>query len=235
MNISDRNAFPESWADVILGEVCLRIEKVTPKDNPQASIRYIDIGSIESTSNLITGYDEYELGAAPSRARQIIQAGDTLFSTVRTYLKKIAQVPDYLDGQIASTGFSVLRPCDAIDARYLFYSTLREEFIRPLNELQRGTSYPAVRNDDVLAQSIPIAPLNEQRRIVAKIEELFSKLDAGVAALEKAKALLKRYRQSVLKAAVTGELTRDWREANRDRLEPADQLLKRILAKRRRK
>ena len=57
-----------------------------------------------------------------------------------------------------------------------------------------------------------IAPSKEQQRIVAKIDELFSELDAGVASLKRARALLKRYRQAVLKAAVTGELTRDWRE-----------------------
>ena len=58
---------------------------------------------------------------------------------------------------------------------------------------------------------MPFAPLNEQRRIVAKIEELFSDLDAGVAALKRAKANLKRYRAAVLKAAVEGKLTEEWR------------------------
>ncbi|WPJ97529.1 restriction endonuclease subunit S [Coraliomargarita algicola] len=79
---------------------------------------------------------------------------------------------------------------------------------------------------------VPNPPLPEQRRIVAKIEELFSKLDAGVDALKKAKAQLKRYRQSVLAAAVTGELTKEWREANPD-TEPASELLERILKQRR--
>ncbi|MEZ6072279.1 MAG: restriction endonuclease subunit S [Pirellulales bacterium] len=79
----------------------------------------------------------------------------------------------------------------------------------------------------------PIAPLNEQRRIVAKIEELFSDLDAGVAALERAQANLKRYRASVLKAAVEGSLTAQWREQNPEDVEPASELLERILTERR--
>jgi type I restriction enzyme S subunit len=79
-----------------------------------------------------------------------------------------------------------------------------------------------------------IPPLNEQRRIVAKIEELFSDLDAGVAALERAKANLKRYRAAVLKAAVEGKLTESWRAENPD-TEPAAKLLERILAERRKK
>jgi type I restriction enzyme S subunit len=76
------------------------------------------------------------------------------------------------------------------------------------------------------------APLNEQRCIVAKIEELFSDLDAGVAALKRAKANLKRYRASVLKAAVEGKLTEQWR-AKHPATEPASALLARILQERR--
>jgi type I restriction enzyme S subunit len=75
---------------------------------------------------------------------------------------------------------------------------------------------------------IPLPPLPEQRRIVAKIEELFAKLDAGVAALKKVKAQLKRYRQAVLKHAFEGKLTAAWREAHNDELEPASVLLERI-------
>ena len=77
-------------------------------------------------------------------------------------------------------------------------------------------------------------PLNEQRRIVAKIDELFSDLDAGVAALERARANLKRYRAAVLKAAVEGKLTEQWR-AEHPATEPASKLLERILAERRKK
>ena len=100
---------------------------------------------------------------------------------------------------------------------------------------------------------IPLAPLEQQKRIVAKIEELFSHIDAGIAALNKAEQLLRQYRQSVLKAAVTGELTKEWREqrlkddvqgstsaagaggAGAAKLEPASQLLERILKERRQK
>lgn len=82
---------------------------------------------------------------------------------------------------------------------------------------------------------LPVPPLEQQKRIVAKIEELFSHIDAGIAALNKAKQLLKQYRQSVLKAAVTGELTKEWREQNKNKLEPASQLLERILQERRQK
>ncbi len=61
---------------------------------------------------------------------------------------------------------------------------------------------------------LPLAPLNEQRRIVAKLDELLSKVDACKARLDKIPAILKRFRQSVLAAACSGRLTADWREPN---------------------
>ena len=88
-------------------------------------------------------------------------------------------------------------------------------------------------NKGVLSRfPVPLAPLNEQLRIVAKIEELLSGLDAGVSALNRAKANLKRYRAAVLKAAVEGKLTEEWR-AKHPNIEPASKLLVRILAERR--
>jgi type I restriction enzyme S subunit len=91
-----------------------------------------------------------------------------------------------------------------------------------------------VNSTKLRALCFPLAPLNEQRRIVAKMEELFSDLDAGVAALERARANLKRYRAAVLKAAVEGRLTADWRQQH-PATEPASKLLDRILTERRRR
>ena len=111
---------------------------------------------------------------------------------------------------------------------------MADEFVNRLTPLQRGTSYPAVRDEDVKRQIIEIPPAREQERIVAKIDELFSELDAGVASLKRAKALLKKYRQAVLKAAVTGELSRNWRERHQGEIrESGAELLQRILKARR--
>ncbi len=82
---------------------------------------------------------------------------------------------------------------------------------------------------------VPVPPLPEQHRIVAKIEELFTKLDAGINALRRVQAQLKRYRQSVLKAAFEGKLTEAWRAEHQDEIEPASVLLKRVLKERREK
>jgi len=99
----------------------------------------------------------------------------------------------------------------------------------------KQTTNLASINKGVLSRfPVPLAPVNEQRRIVDKIEELFSDLDAGVAALERIRANLKRYRAAVLKAAVEGRLTEEWR-AKHPNNEPATKLLQRILAERRKK
>jgi type I restriction enzyme, S subunit len=73
---------------------------------------------------------------------------------------------------------------------------------------------PGLNREDAYRLPVMLPPLNEQRRIVDKIETLFARLDKGEEAVRAVQVQLKRYRQSVLKAAVTGELTREWRAAN---------------------
>jgi type I restriction enzyme S subunit len=130
-------------------------------------------------------------------------------------------------------GLAALRPLGGADSRYYLY--LIRRYQGDLAALGTGTTFEAISGDTLKNFIVPIAPPEQQKRIVAKIEELFSHIDAGIAALNKAKQLLKQYRQSVLKAAVTGELTKQWREDNKDKLEPASQLLERILQERRQK
>lgn len=97
-----------------------------------------------------------------------------------------------------------------------------------------GTAQPKLNQVNLNRIPVPIAPLPEQNRIVGRIEELVSELEAGVAALKRAKANLKRYRAAVLKAAVEGKLTEEWRAKNPPK-EPAAKLLERILKERRKK
>lgn len=105
--------------------------------------------------------------------------------------------------------------------------------IKPLAEsVASGTTFLELSGAKAKKLPIPIAPLEQQKLIVTKIEELFSHIDAGIAALNKSKALLKQYRQSVLKAAVTGELTKQWREENKEKLESARVLRSRLQSER---
>lgn len=95
----------------------------------------------------------------------------------------------------------------------------------------RGTTIAGVTKKQLSELPFGLPPLAEQRRIVAKIEEFLTQLDAGVVGLDKAKAQLQRYRQAVLKAATEGELTKEWREAHKSAFEPASVLLERISQK----
>jgi len=99
-------------------------------------------------------------------------------------------------------------------------------------EYVTGTTRLKLNQARMRVMPVPLPPLPEQRRIVAKIEELFTQLDAGVAALLAVKAQLQRYRQAVLKHAFEGKLTAAWREAHKGELEPAAELLARIQAER---
>lgn len=140
------------------------------------------------------------------------------------------------DGEISLlSSVCMLRPRrELLEGGFLRYYLSSPQGYRSLTGQMSGTAIKRIVLHKVRDTPAPIAPLAEQRKIVETIDELFSDLDAGVAALERAKANLKRYRASVLKAAVEGKLTAEWRARNKD-VEPASELLKRILAERRKK
>lgn len=114
--------------------------------------------------------------------------------------------------------------------KFLFYFFKHIE--NQLDEKGTGSTFRAISGDVVKSFPILVPPLNEQHRIVTKIEELFSELDNGIAALKTAREQLKVYRQAVLKHAFEGKLTAQWREDNADKLETPEQLLARIQTER---
>ncbi|MBG53093.1 MAG: hypothetical protein CML99_11860 [Rhodobiaceae bacterium] len=128
---------------------------------------------------------------------------------------------------------SALHPVHGINAKYFGYFFQTKSYRKHVSYFAKGSNINNLKRDHITELEFPLAPLNEQRRIVEKIETLFAQLDKGEEAIRQTQKLLRTYRQSVLKAAVTGELTRDWREANKDKLEPASDILARILKTRR--
>ncbi len=212
VNGHKKNGLPKGWEWIELGKLCEKISKIrTTGQDQEREFFYLDIGSIDNTENKIIGHKTYKWKDAPSRAQQIVQKDDVLFSTVRTYLKNIALVDSSLyNNQIASSGFTVLRGKKGLlHPKFLFYRTISNDFLEPLNKLQTGSSYPAVRDKDVLSQEIPIPPYDVQQQIVSKIEELFSELDKSIEQLKTTQQQLKVYRQSVLKRAFEGKLTNE--------------------------
>jgi type I restriction enzyme S subunit len=151
---------------------------------------------------------------APSRARKQVAAGDILVSMTRPNLNAVAMVPKELDGQIASTGFDVLRPIVGVDPRWIGYLVRTEAFVEAMSDLVQGALYPAVRSKDVRAHVVPLAPQTEQTRIANQLDTLLARVQACNDRFDAIPALLKRFRQTIYMAATSGTLTQDWRAAN---------------------
>lgn len=123
-------------------------------------------------------------------------------------------------------GFKSLVPVTGIYNEFLYYYFKAAKHLA--DERATGTTFREISGTAFGKLLFPLAPENEQHRIVAKIEELFSELDKGIESLKTARQQLKIYRQAVLKHAFEGKLTAQWREENKGKLETADQLLARI-------
>jgi len=160
------------WPRVPIGELCLPSESKDPRDEPDQPFLYVDIASIDRQLKTISTFSEILGAEAPSRARKRIQADDILVSTVRPNLNAVAVVPHELDGQIASTGFCVLRPQPRVlHPKFLFYFAITPDFVDALSSRVRGAHYPAVSDGDVKRLTIPLPPLSEQRRIVEILDQ----------------------------------------------------------------
>jgi type I restriction enzyme S subunit len=127
------------------------------------------------------------------------------------------------------------RPLEAaVDSRYLESFLQTQEAQAQIDSMKTGGSDSGLNltHERFSSLRVRVAPFSEQLRIIAKLEELLSELDAGVAELKAAQRKLARYRQSLLKAAVEGALTAEWRQQHTP-AESGAQLLERILVERR--
>src|SRR5437899_2032729 len=98
----------------------MNAEVLSEATKPDFEFDYLDIGNVSEEGQLL-GVERMRFEAAPSRARRVVNSGDVLVSTVRTYLKAIAHAPPMTNPLVCSTGFAVLRPRNGLDSRFLFY------------------------------------------------------------------------------------------------------------------
>ena len=199
-------ALPNKWELCTFDDVCTPTEQVIPKEDTE--FFYIDISSVDRISKKIISPQRIIGKDAPSRARKLIKTGDVIVSMTRPNLNAVALVGSEYDGQIASTGFEILRS-NGVDPRWIGYLVRTNEFIDAMTSLVQGALYPAIRSKDVRAHQIPVAPLAEQRRIADKLDTTLARVDALNDRLARIIPLLKRFRQSVLAAATSGRLTED--------------------------
>ncbi len=179
------------WLISRIGDLCINTKQRDPRRTPEETFVYIDIATINRNTKTIESPLVIKGIDAPSRARKEVQTGDILVSTVRPNLNTVAIVPSELEGQIASTGFCVLRPdTKLLNNKYLFYRTITQDFITHLTAHMRGANYPAVTDGIVKSALIPLPPLSEQRRIAEILEQADVLRKMGVDAEIKADRIL---------------------------------------------
>ncbi|EJA7360666.1 restriction endonuclease subunit S [Vibrio alginolyticus] len=227
--MSELHKLPESWVWSTLSDVSEVITGNTPKTSVKEN--YADSGipfvkppnlvgkEVKHTSEYLT-----ELGSQDAR---VLPIGSVMVSCIGNLGKVGYAIRECATNQqINSAVFH-----EGILSRYGFYYSLTLE--NWLNEQSSATTIAIVNKSKFSLAPFPVAPKNEQERIVDKLEELFSELDSGIEELKSAQIKLNQYRQSLLKSAVEGSLTQQWREANSESIkETGAQLLERILAER---
>ena len=223
---------PDSWKFADLCEVAKlnpRLDKSAHAGNPivsfvpmprvEAGTGAIDVSQTRSLEEVKKGYTSF-------------REGDVLFAKITPCMEngKMAVVPPLKNSLgFGSTEFHVLRPYCEISAQYIYFFVSSESFRRAAEHNMTGAvGQRRVPTSYLADQFVPVPPAREQCRIVAKIDELFSELDKGIESLKTARKQLEVYRQSVLKHALEGKLTAQWREENRDKLETPEQLLARV-------
>jgi type I restriction enzyme S subunit len=239
----NRNGLPHGWAtgtlQNLIGPDGLFIDGdwVETKDqDPNGDVRLIqlaDVGDGEyrnKSKRFLTSAKAQELGCT------YLKPSDVLVGRMPDPLGRSCIFPGDIKPSVTVVDVCIVRTGEhSVDHRWLMHTINSPQFRVSVAELQSGSTRKRISRGNLSTLNLPVPPLPEQRRIVAKIEELFTKLDAGVKALNEIKAQLKRYRQSVLKAAFKGKLTKEWREVHKGELEPASTLLERIKEERKRK
>jgi type I restriction enzyme S subunit len=224
---------PSSWAWTTVSAVYDVIGGGTPSTKVDeywtGSIPWITSADIQGVKGIRVRKHITE-DAIDNSATNLVPAGSLIVVT-RVGLGKIA---------ISETPICFSQDAQAligndsyIDPYYALY--FLSQAIQVFKWRSRGTTISGVTTKQLRELEFALPPFSEQQRIVAKIEELLTNLDAGVQALKMVQAQIKRYRQAVLKHAFGGGLTAEWREAHKDELEPASVVLERIREERKKK
>ena len=205
------------WADKIpYGWQVLRIQDFATVNDDlikerkfrNQQIKYVDISGVNAYENTYL-YEIQRFDDAPSRARRLVKSGDTVFSTVRPYLKAIATVVNPEKSLIFSTGFAVIRPGEGTDYRFIGYLLRDEMFVNRVAANSVGASYPAINASDLIKLHVLIPPLPEQRAIANFLDEKCARIDEAVRIKERQIELLRERRQILIQKAVTRGLNPD--------------------------
>ena len=176
IDITDSIPFeiPDSWQWIRGKQMLLPMESKRPDGD---YFTYIDVDAVNNKLHVIDNAKTIPVPNAPSRANRKLHNGDVLFSMVRPYLKNIAMVDEEYCNAIASTGFYVLTPSVGVNPNYLFYMMLSSYVVDGLTRFMKGENSPSINTIHIENHLYPLPPYEEQQRIVAKVDELFAKID----------------------------------------------------------
>lgn len=163
---------PDSWSWARGKAVFMPMEST----KPSSDFVYIDVDAVNNRLNIIDKPKKVRIENAPSRATRKLHKNDLLFSMVRPYLKNIALVDDIYKDAIASTGFYVITPSLGYYPMFLYYLMLSNYVVDGLNSFMKGDNSPSINNCHIENYLYPLPPIEEQQRIVEKIEQLMQLL-----------------------------------------------------------
>jgi type I restriction enzyme S subunit len=167
------SCFSDRGSKTTLADVTQKVSNVTWKNKDDLELEYIDLSSVDRNTSRISKTQKVTNSTAPSRAQQQIQLGDVLFGSTRPLLGKIASVPSQLDGQVCSTGFTVLRTNPALlDSRFLIHLLNTDLFFEYIEQNQEGASYPSISDAKVKNFTFTLPSLAEQARIAEMLDPL---------------------------------------------------------------
>ncbi len=172
---------PGHWREKPLKYVAgINTDKLSDDTDPDYEIGYVDIGNVTLIEG-ITSTERFRFEAAPSRARRLVRDGDTIVSTVRTYLKAVAHIKEPPVNLVVSTGFAVIRPGPQLDRGYLYRLAQCEAFVERIMAHSVGVSYPGINASEIGTFTVPLPPLDEQRAIARFLDHETAKIDELIA------------------------------------------------------
>lgn len=231
--ISEHSSNP--WKVVKLKDIASQIQYgyTAKAKGTESGPRFLRITDIQD--------DTVEWSTVPScdiptkdKEKYLLSEGDIVFARTGATVGKSYLIRGNVPEAVFASYLIRVRLQSDVDPKYINYFFRSSSYWRQISESSAGIGQPNVNGSKLADLQIPLTSPENQQRIVAEIEKQFSRLDEAVASLKRILANLKRYKAAVLKAAVEGKLTEQWRKDHPD-VEPADQLLKHILTERRAK
>ncbi len=197
------SSLPTRWSNKPLKYLAAINRMALPESTPQdQTIRYIDISSVNSLGEVVN-IEAMPFGNAPSRARRVARHGDTIVSTVRTYLRAVASIPEDDTDLIASTGFAVVTPGPDLHPGFLSHWLRGNLFVDEVCARSVGVSYPATNASEVGCIPVPVPPLPIQRAIADFLDRKTAAIDALIEKKQKLLDLLTEKRAALINQAVT--------------------------------